>query len=107
MKKAMWKVDPGGGFRFSDKDNPSQLNLFGSYQDEILAQDLGTTLHGKTLTLAQVKEFVLTKTPAYNYKTALKILVKRELLKVKNAPSNRKKGTFPDKYMDQMQLHFL
>jgi hypothetical protein len=103
----MFSADPGGGFRFSDRDNPSQLNLFGSYQDEILTQDLAMTLHGKTLTLAQVKQFVLTKTPAYKYKTSLKILEERDLLEVVNVPPNRKKGTFPDKYMNQMQLRFL
>jgi len=107
MKRAMFSADPGGGFRFSDRDNPSQLNLFGSYQDEMLAQDLATTLQGKTLTPAQVKEFVLTKTPAYRYKTALKILEEKRLLKVRNAPPQRRKGTFSDRYMNTLQLVFL
>jgi len=107
MKRAMYKADPGGGFRFSDKDNPSQLNLFSSYQDEMLTQDLATILQGKMLTVSKVKEFILTETPAYLYKAALKILEERELLKVGNAPTGRRKGTFPDKYMDQMQLIFL
>jgi hypothetical protein len=106
MKRAMCSADPEGGFRFSDRDNPSQLRLFGSYQDEILAQELATTLRGRTLTVAQAKEFVLTKTPAYKYKPALKILEERELLEVRNAPPNRRKGTFADKYMHQMELHF-
>lgn len=107
MKRAMCKADPGGGFRFSDKDDPSQLNLFGSYQDEMLARDLAAILQGKILTVSKVKEFVLTETPAYIYKAALKILEERELLKVRNAPPKRRKRTFPDKYMDQMQLVFL
>jgi len=107
MKRAMCKADPSGGFRFSDKDDPSQLNLFGSYQDEMLARDLAAILQGKILTVSKVKEFVLTETPAYIYKAALKILEERELLKVRNAPPKRRKGTFPDKYMDQMQLVFL
>lgn len=107
MKRAMCKVDPEGGFRFSDKDNPSQLNLFGDYQDEALAQDLSSTLRGKSLTLSQVREFVLTETPAYKYKTALKMLENDGLLKVTNTPSKRRGGTFPDKYADQMQLDFI
>lgn len=107
MKKAMYKADPGGGFRFSDKDNPSQLNLFGDYQDQTLAQDLNSTLGGKSLKLSQVREFVLTETPAYKYKTALKMLVNDGLLKVVDAPPKRRKGTFPDKYADQMQLDFV
>jgi three-Cys-motif partner protein len=107
MKRAMCKADPGRRFRFSDKDDPTQLNLFDSYQDEMLAQDLATILPGKILTVSKVKEFVLTETPSYIYKAALKILEERELMKVRNAPPKRKKGTFPDKYMDQMQLVFL
>jgi len=107
MKRAMCKADPCGGFRFSDKYDPSQLNLFGSYQDEMLARDLAAILKGMILTISQVKKFVLTETPAYKYKTALKILEERELLKVRNAPPKRRKGTFPDKYMDQIQLVFL
>lgn len=104
MKKAMWKVDPIGGFRFSDKDNPSQLSLFCDYQDEILAQDLTSNLHGKTLTVFQVKEFVLTETPAYLYKNALKHLEKQGKLKAIDPPPKRRKGTFA---IDQMQIEFL
>lgn len=107
MKSAMWRVDPTGGFRFSDKEDPSQFSLFKDYRDEILAQDLTVNLHGKTLTLFQVKEFVLTETPAYLYKSSLNILGKKGLLKVTNVPPKRRQGTFPDKYIDQMQLEFL
>ena len=103
----MCKVDPEGGFRFSDKDNPSQLNLFGDYGDEALAKDLSSTLRGKSLKLSQVREFVLTETPAYKYKTALKMLENDSLLKVTNTPPKRRRGTFPDTYADQIQLDFL
>lgn len=105
MKKAMWKVDPVGGFRFSDKDNPSQISLFCDYQDDIFAQDLTSNLQGKTLTVFQVKEFVLTETPAYLYKkNALKHLEEQGKLKAIDPPPKRRKGTFA---MDQMQLEFL
>lgn len=107
MKRAMWKVDPVGGFRFSDKDNPSQLSLFTNYKETMLADELISNLHGKTLTLFQVKEFVLTETPACLYKSSLKILEEKGLLKVTNVPPERRKGTFSDKYMDQMQIEFL
>ena len=106
MKRAMCRADPGRRFRFSDKDDPTQLNLFDSYQDEMLAQDLAAILQGKILTVSKVKEFVLAETPSYIYKAALKILEERELLEVRNAPPKRRKGTFPDEYTDQMQLVF-
>jgi hypothetical protein len=105
MKKAMWKVDPTGGFRFSDKDDPSQLNLFRACTDEILAHELSSSLKGRTLTISQIGEFVLTQTPAYSYKTALKFLEKKEKsIEVKNAPENRRRGTFPD---ETLQIKFL
>lgn len=104
MKRAMFKADPGGGFRFSDKDNPSQLNLFSSYQNEMLAQDLTATLHGKILLLSQVKEFVLTQTPAYLFKNALSLLEDEGRMKIINPPRGRRKGTFAS---DNMQLKFL
>lgn len=74
MKKAMWRVDPTGGFRFSDKNNPSQLKLFKDYTDYVLTEDLFSSFRGKKLTVSQVKEFVLTETPAHLYKKALKHL---------------------------------
>jgi len=106
MKRAMWKVDVTGGFRFSDKDNPSQLNLFVNYNSSLLANDLISSLGGNTLTVFQVKEFVLTETPAYLYKKALKMLEDKDLLRVSEAPLGRRKGTFSDDYMHQMKLTF-
>ncbi|MHC4573226.1 MAG: three-Cys-motif partner protein TcmP [Planctomycetota bacterium] len=107
MKKAMCRVDATGGFRFSDKDNPLQLKLFGAYSPDILAQDLSSSLKGRTLSISQIKEFVLTQTPACLYKTALKLLEEQELLKVTNAPANRRRGAFPDDHMDTIQVKFL
>lgn len=104
MKRAMCKADPGGGFRFSDKDDPSQLNLFDSYQNEMLAQDLTATLQGQVRKVSQVKEFVLTQTPAYLYKNALKLLEKQNRLEIINPPPNRRIGAFTS---DEMQLKFL
>ncbi len=104
MKRAMWKVDSAGGFRFSDKDNPSQLSLFKDYQNEMLAEDLAAALQGETLTVSQVKEFVFTQTPAYKYIKALKLLEENNRLTVVNPPPSRRKGTFA---ADDMQLKFL
>lgn len=106
MKKAMRRVDRTGGFRFSDKDNPSQLNLFEDCTDDILAQDLISRLGGQKLTVLQVKEFVLTETPACLYKKALKLLEEKGALKVPQAPFSRRRGTFPDKYMEEIQVEF-
>lgn len=99
MKRAMWKVDRAGGFRFSDKDDPSQLNLFEDFTLDMLAGELASNLKQSILTVSQVKEYVLTETPAYLCKPALKILEDKELLKIINPPPKRRKGTFPDERM--------
>lgn len=99
MKKAMSKVDTSGGFRFSDKDNPTQLHLFGEYSDQSLADDLAIALKGKTLSIEQVEEFVLTNTPAYKYKTALGFLEKEQKLSRVDANDKKPKRGFPDRNM--------
>jgi three-Cys-motif partner protein len=96
MKRAMWRVDRTGGFRFSDKNHPSQLNVFKDYTDYVLTEDLLSSFRGRKLSVSQVKEFVLTETPAYLYKNALKLLEKQNRLRVINPPLGRRKGTFPD-----------
>ncbi len=99
MKKAMWRVDPSGGFRFSDKDDPSQLRLFNGYTDRTLEDELMQRLRGRTLPVAEVKEFVLRETPAYKFKSCLATMEKNGSVRPINAPPNRRKGTFPDEHM--------
>jgi len=96
MKRAMYKVDQTGGFRFSDSDNPCQLSIFQNCTEELLADELRSRLAGQILTVEKVKEFVLTETPAYNFKKALKILEDSYCLEVISAPHKRRKGTFPN-----------
>jgi hypothetical protein len=76
MKKAMWKVDASGAYRFSDRDDPRQQRFFSTLTDEWLAEELARFLSGRTMTEEQVREFVLTTTPFYRYKEPLNILRK-------------------------------
>ena len=107
MKKAMWRVDSTGGFRFSDKNNPAQLCFFKDYDDEELAEEIVSNLQKTTPTIFQIKEFVLTETPAYKYKGALKLLEKRGLLKIIKAPDKRRAGTFPDQHLKDIHVKFI
>jgi hypothetical protein len=108
MKKAMWKVDNTGSFRFSDKDNPDQMRLLkDAYDQDWLAGELALKLAGRDLTIAQVKEFVLTETPCYLFKPALKILESNKQPGIDvTAPSGRRRGTFPDRHCEQILLRF-
>ncbi len=99
MKKAMWKVDSTGGFTFSDKEGFGQLTMLGSYSDDDLAADLQRHLTGRTMSIGEVKEWVLVDTPAYRFKPALGALERRNALRAIKAPSTRHSGQFPDEDM--------
>jgi three-Cys-motif partner protein len=109
MKKAMWTVDKTGGFRFSDKDCPEQLPLLArTFDQDWLAEELKSRLAGKTVTVAQVREFVLTETPCYQFKRALQILetAKDPTIRAVGAPPGRRPGTFPDDDCERIRVKF-
>lgn len=63
MKEAMWKVDPGGGFRFSDVLADQEV-LFGSLPDTLpLQRDLARHFAGRSVRIAELEEYVLAATP--------------------------------------------
>jgi hypothetical protein len=102
-------VDKTGEFRFSDEDNPSQLRLFDeSFDQSWLAEELAARLAGRTMTVYKIKEYVLTDTPCYLFKTALKSLElgKNSCARVVKAAPGRKPGTYPDEQLDQIEIKF-
>jgi three-Cys-motif partner protein len=105
MKKAMCKVDQTGAFSFSDKAGLGQFVLLKAYGDEQLERDLEKGLAGRTLSVQDVKEWVLTETPAYLFKTVLARLEKRGIARVINPPPTRRPGTYPDD-KPNMQITF-
>jgi three-Cys-motif partner protein len=109
MKRAMWSVDKTGEFRFSDEDNPKQLPLFSkAYDPDWLAAELAKRLAGRTVTVDQVKEYVLTDTPCYLFKEALKSLEtgKHKRIVVVKKPPGRKSGSYPDEQLEAIELKF-
>jgi three-Cys-motif partner protein len=106
MKKAMWKVDKTGEFRFSDRDDPSQLALLSkAFDDAWLADELIEQLGGRTMSVTEVYEFVLVETPCYLYKSALKAIEGKSMTVVE-APPGRKPKTYPDEHRDAIKVKF-
>jgi len=102
MKEAMWKVDPGGGARFSDTTNPDQLVLLAPEPDRhLLRRQLVERFSGKRVRVADVERFVLEDTAfhAGHYKKVLGELEKTDSLTVPLPPRNRRTCTFPDAMM--------
>ncbi len=109
MKKAMWHVDKTGGFRFSDRENPAQLRLLDdSFSQKWLAEELAEKLSERTMKAAEVKEYVLTDTPCYLFKSALKSLEvrKQRKLEIVKQPPGRKRGTYPDEMLEEILVRF-
>ena len=99
MKRSMWRVDPRGGFRFSDKDDPSQTHLFAEYTDQSLADELIRNFAGRTLTVGEIEAFVLSETPACKFKDCLRAMEGNGRIRPIDARPGRPKGTFADKHV--------
>lgn len=107
MKRAMWSVDKSGNFKFSDKDDPSQLKLLDdSFDQQWLADELKSSLNGQTLTAQQVFEHVLVHTPCYLFKTALQAMERDGRITIVNAPNGRRNFSFPDKHLEKITVRF-
>lgn len=58
------------------------------------------------MSVHKIKEYVLTDTPCYLFKTALKSLEKDKRLRVVKAPVGRKPGTYPDEQVERIEVTF-
>ena len=100
MKYAMWKVDPTGTFRFSDRTNPDQTVFFDPKPNyNLLKKLLLKEFSGKIVSIEQIEEFVVIKTPfreTHYKKQILKPMEEEEppKIKVRGGPG-RRKGTYP------------
>lgn len=99
MKEAMWKVDTGGDYTFSDATNPAQTVLFGGEPDYTRLKSLIVgNFTGQRASIEEISDFVLCETPFLPTQFKRKILGPME----KNqeidvvASSRKKAGAFPD-----------
>jgi three-Cys-motif partner protein len=102
MKEAMWKVDPLGGFTFSDSTNPNQRVLFSNHSVAPLVLDLQSKFHGATRIPAELVEtFVQDKTPYLRKHmgealTRLESEGRLEVAELKSDGKRRRSGTYPN-----------
>ncbi|MHC5015510.1 MAG: three-Cys-motif partner protein TcmP [Planctomycetota bacterium] len=107
MKRAMWQVDTTGSFRFSDKDDPNQLLLLRGCDDEWLANELATRLAGRTMTVEEVKAYVLCETPCHLFKKAVARLERAEKCRIVDAPVGRRARSYRDDLLGQIRVRFV
>lgn len=99
MKEAMWKVDPGGGFIFSDATNFDQTVLFQPEPDRrALRRLVSDQFTARRATVEQVERFVVEFTPfhAGHYRKVLATMEADGDAKPINPPATRRRGTYPD-----------
>lgn len=102
MKRAMWKVDTTGSFRFFDRHG-DQMILLPGFDQDWLAEKLMAELQGRKLTTAEIKEYVLVETPCYLFSGALKKLERENRVRILGAPRGRRQGSFA-KYLGNSTL---
>lgn len=96
MKEAMWKLAPGGDYRFDDR-LAGELVLFedeantGPLQDE-LAQHFA----GQTVTFEDVRRYVVTNSPFHSGQVKTKTLKPMQQAGRITSPNQKKTGTFPN-----------
>lgn len=96
MKKAMWKADTTGQYRFSDRvEGVGQQSFLSTLDDDRLATELADKLVGRTLAESQVRDFVLTKTPYYKFKSQV------NKLRTANLAVPRQHGLWPVTFVTQ------
>ena len=99
MKVAMRKVDESGGFRYSDRIDPNQLELCLYHPEKDLAEKLGGKFQGKTVTSEDIFNYV-SDDPTFIKKDAigaLKLLEVDNKIQVKDSKKDgtkRRKGAF-------------
>jgi len=89
MKRAMWKADTSGSFRFSDRaaaDRQGVLFFEDMKSEEYQAREITRLVGGRQFSEDELREFVLTETPFYKFKSALKSLNKKTSAKPTRLP---------------------
>lgn len=99
MKEAMWRIDKSGLFQFSDATyNPNQPVLFEPEPNfNLLKKILLNEFKGKSVSVTELENFILTQTPfreTHYKKQILTPMEKSSEIKVK-CKKERKKYTYP------------
>ncbi len=105
MKKAMYRLDLTGDFRFSDRDVGQFSLLAESFDLDWLAGHLLDHFKGKKVPHGTIRKHVLTETPRISYRGALAKLEGAGSLWVIDPPEGRRRGAF--NFDDSILIEFL
>jgi three-Cys-motif partner protein len=97
MKEAMWRVDEGGAYTFSDATDPNQSVLFSAEPDRpLLSRLILDKFAGAETTPDEIERFVVRETPfrETHYKKVLQNLEETGKMELIDPPARRRRGTY-------------
>lgn len=95
MKQTMWRVDPSGGYSFSDRFAGQEV-LFGGRPDTKPLQDgLASTFSGQAVPIEVIIDWVISNTPYHSSHVKQATLKVMESAGQVTAGPRKKAGTFP------------
>ncbi|MBU9766955.1 three-Cys-motif partner protein TcmP [Mycobacterium sp. TNTM28] len=96
MKEAMWKLAPGGGYRFDDRLAGQQVLFEDEANTGPLQDELAQHFAGRTVPVEEVRQYVIRKTPFHSGQVKVKTLKPMQTAGRISSPNQQRKGTFPD-----------
>jgi hypothetical protein len=102
MKDAMWKVDPGGGEKFSDVLGGQDVLFQAEVDTRPLQEDLARHFLGQTVSVEILEEYVLVNTPyAATHLTRLTLRPMQIAGRI-SSPNQARRNTYPG-HVDQVR----
>jgi len=95
MKEAMWKLAPGGGYRFDDRLAGVLVLFEDEANTEPLQDELAQHFAGRTVPFEEVSKYVITKTPFHSGQVKVKTLKPMQQAGCISSPNQKRKGQFP------------
>ena len=96
MKEAMWKLAPGGGYRFDDRLAGAAVLFEDEANTGPLQDELAQHFAGRTVTFEEINKYVITQTPFHSGQVKVKTLKPMQSAGRISSPNQKRKGTFPD-----------
>jgi hypothetical protein len=96
MKEAMWKVAPGGDFKFSDRLAGQSILFEESIDTRPLQANLMDHFAGRTVSIADIENYTLVHTPYAKSHVKTRTLKPMQEAGLIDSPNQRRAGTFPE-----------
>ncbi|WP_235036306.1 three-Cys-motif partner protein TcmP [Arthrobacter sp. 18067] len=95
MKEAMWKVDPSGGYKFSDLLHGQTVLFEPEVDTSPLQHELASVFRGQCLSIEDIEEYVVVYTPYCKSHVKRKTLAEMQRRNQISSPNQRTRNTYP------------